>query len=201
MGAAEFFLLAHSRSHSGRLVGVEALDVSFYEDRALHGLTEAQMRMRPHDLNSIAWILWHIARTEDFGANLLVAGRPQVLDEEDWPRHLGVARRDIGTGMTAEEVAEIGDRLDIEAAREYRLVVGRRTREIVGTLRPEDWDAAIDEARVQRAFDAGALLPGATWPRPWFTGKSVAWVLSWPCLGHNNMHLGQAMWVKRLVRR
>ena len=40
------------------------------------------MRVRPReDLNSIAWILWHIARAEDIILNPVLAGRSQVLDD------------------------------------------------------------------------------------------------------------------------
>ena len=56
----------------------------------LHGLTEAQMRLRPQGLNSIAWLVWHMARYEDI-LNLLLAGRPKVLDEEHWLPRLQVS--------------------------------------------------------------------------------------------------------------
>jgi len=54
MDAREFFLVGHALSHSGKLVDVEGYDSWFYEDRAVNGLSEAQLRLRPQGLNSIA---------------------------------------------------------------------------------------------------------------------------------------------------
>lgn len=198
MDIKEFFLLSHARSHSGRLVDTDG-NMSFYEDRAVSKLTEDQLRLRPQGLNSIAWILWHVARTEDVAANVVIAGRRQVLDEDDWPSRLRVTRRDIGTGMTPEQVGELSAAVDIPSVRAYRLAVGRRTREIVTALRAEAWDTPIDRARIDRGFAEGAFLPDAKWPYTFWGDGTVGWLLSWPCLGHNNMHMGQAMWVRKLV--
>ncbi len=50
-------------------------------------------RARPHGLNSLACLVWHIARVEDGGLNRLVFDRPQVLDDETqrWPDRIGIA--------------------------------------------------------------------------------------------------------------
>jgi hypothetical protein len=71
MDAIDFFVLHYGRLH--RQV----------ERDFLHGLGDAQMRLRPHGLNSIAWLVWHMARCED-ALSIVLVGRPQVLDEEDW---------------------------------------------------------------------------------------------------------------------
>ena len=54
MDAIDFFLLRYHQVH-GQLV-----------DDLVRGLTEAQVRGRPHPgVNTIAWLLWHAARIED----------------------------------------------------------------------------------------------------------------------------------------
>src|SRR5258708_18837503 len=89
-------------------------------ERTFAGLTDDQMRVRPReDLNSIAWILWHIARAEDIILNPVLAGRSQVLDD-GWVKRLGIARRDFGIGMTSTEVWELTSKIDVGALREYR---------------------------------------------------------------------------------
>lgn len=45
----------------------------------LHGLPDDQLRLRPQGWNSIAYLLWHMARCEDVAANVVVAQRPQVF--------------------------------------------------------------------------------------------------------------------------
>ena len=42
-------------------------------DRLFDRLSEEQLRCRPHPvLNSVAWVVWHIARAEDVGVNRFV---------------------------------------------------------------------------------------------------------------------------------
>jgi hypothetical protein len=44
----------------------------------LGGLADDDMRRRPEGMNSLAWILWHVARAEDVAVNLVVtSGRPR----------------------------------------------------------------------------------------------------------------------------
>lgn len=199
MDAKEFFLEGHALAHSGKLVDVEGYDSSFYEDRVVSGMPEDQLCRRPEGLNSIALLLWHIARTEDVAANVAIAGRRQVFDEGEWVRRLHVSRRDVGLGSTSEQVSEISAVVDLENLRAYRLAVGRQTRALVQTLPPRAWETLIDRSRIDQAIREGALLPQWPWPQQKWVGQRVARLLSWPCLGHSIMHLGQAMWVRKLV--
>src|SRR5438128_539079 len=131
MDAMQLFLRQHSIVHSSEVA--EGGEWSIV-DSILDGLTDEQMRMRPgKGTNSIAWLLWHMARTEDVAMNKLVARRPQVLDEEGWLERLNI-RRDIGTSMNDDEVADFSRHVNVEAIRAYRNAVGRRTRDIVQSL-------------------------------------------------------------------
>jgi hypothetical protein len=47
--------------------------------------------------------------------------------------------RDVGTGMGDDEVSDLSARLDLVALRGYYTAVGRRTLEVVRSLRPEPW--------------------------------------------------------------
>ena len=97
MDARDLFLDQHAAMHS---VAVGGNKMSAAE-RTFTGLTDAQMRVRPReDLNSVAWLMWHIARAEDIMVNTILAGRPQVFDDT-WMKRLGIGRRDFGIGMTS----------------------------------------------------------------------------------------------------
>jgi hypothetical protein len=197
--AKEFFLVGHALAHAGKIVDVDGYDSSFYEDRVVNGLSEDQLRRRPQGLNSIAFLLWHIARTEDVAANVVIAGQPQVFDEGTWAPRLHVARRDLGFGSTSEQVQEIGAAVDLANLRAYRLAVGRRTRALVQSLPVTAWEMVVGQDRIDQAIREGAVLPQWLWPREKWAMQRVARLLSWPCLGHSTMHLGQAMWVRKLV--
>ena len=186
MNAAEFFLVHHGRLHAA---GV-AEPASMWE-RVYGGITDEQLRARPAGMNSLAWLLWHTARTEDVNVNLVVTNGHQVFDDA-WAKRLGIGRVDIGTGMTDAEVTDLTRRLDLGAARAYRTAVGKRTREIVTKLRVGAWDEIVTPLDVNRAVAAGAFGPHAGWVEKFWQGVSKANRLGATCLTHNAMHLGEA---------
>ena len=106
MDVRDLFLDQHAAMHS---VAVGGNKMSAAE-RTFTGLTDEQMRVRPRaDLNSLAWLMWHIARAEDIMVNTVLAGRPQVFDDT-WKKRLGITRPDFGIGMTSAEVTQLTGR-------------------------------------------------------------------------------------------
>jgi DinB superfamily len=194
MDLLTFFLQQHAAVHASDVSGRV-----FPSERVFAELTDAQMRLRPgRGVNSLVWILWHMARTEDAAVNLVVAGRDQVLDEE-WMVSMNVSWRIIGTGMTDDEVTAMTARADVAAVRAYRSAVGRRTREVMQGLHVEAWDEIVRDEDVGRAGVHGALrdwIPGA--PYPWL-GWTRAEQLASSALRHNAAHLGEAVTVRGLA--
>lgn len=198
MDALQLFLSDHARIHSSAVGGAEGN--VFLEDAILGGLTDEQLRARPQPgLNSIAWLVWHLGRTEDMIVNVIVAGRRQVLEESDWPERLGLSRIDVGTGMSDDEVEQFTALADIAAVRAYRAAVGRRTREVVAAMQPEDLDEVIDPAHLEQAFADGTIDARASWLRGFVGGKTKAFVLGHGVPGHGYMHLGEAMTLRSLA--
>jgi hypothetical protein len=192
MDARDLFLEQHAAVHSAA-VGGNTMSAA---ERTFGGLTDEQMRLRPReDLNSLAWLLWHIARAEDVVANRVLAGRAQVLDD-GWLKRLGVARRDIGTGMTSVEVTELTRQIDLGALREYRDAVGRRTRELVGGFKPQDWEGQVSAENMQRAAADGAFGVRTDMLVKAFGGRPRVLVLSGVALFHSSGHMGEAATVR-----
>lgn len=102
-------------------------------------------------VNSVAGLIWHMARCEDVGMSLFVAAEPQTLDGE-WLKRLNVWLRDIGTGMDDDEVSEFSMRVDIDALSAYHAAVGKRTEKIVEALTPEDLDEVADPSEIRKAI-------------------------------------------------
>ena len=182
MDATEFFLVRYAQVHQ------------VLTDPAIARLTEAQVRGRPHPgANTVAWLVWHMARVEDVGVNRFVADRPQVI-EEGWLTRLGVGRRDVGTGMSDAEVTDLSARIDLGALRGYWDAVTRRTPEVVASLRGSDLGAVVSEAQVRSVVLAeGAVAPGAEWLTEfWAKGRSRAWILAQTPLLHVYGHYFEA---------
>jgi len=192
MDARDLFLSQHAAVHSAAVGGNKASAV----ERTLGGVTDEQMRMRPReDLNSLAWLLWHIARAEDAIVNSVLSGRSQVMDDA-WLRRLAVDRRDFGIGMTKAEVSDLTAKIDLGALREYRDAVGGRTREIVGAFKADDWQGESQAAGIERAAAEGAFGSRADVIGKVFTGRPRAALLSGIALFHASGHLGEAVTVR-----
>jgi hypothetical protein len=166
----------------------------------LSDVTDDQARMRPAEgVNSLAWILWHMARCEDMGVNVVVAGRPQVIESDGWVDRLRLSRADIGTGMSDDEVADFTERVDLDALKEYRNAVGSRTREVVKGLPLGQWAELQDVDAMKRVTEAEALSESGQWIASVFGGKSKALILSHTCVAHNFWHLGEGVTVRSLI--
>jgi hypothetical protein len=179
MNALEFFALRYDTAHTSMT------------DQLLEGLTDAQLRARPHGVNSIAWLLWHIARCEDVGVNRLVADRPQLIDEEPWLARLNAPRRDIGTGMTSDEVTDLSGRIDLTALRAYWDALYRRTLAIVRDLPADALAEPIDRDYMRRMIAEEAVLgPRAGWVEAmWAARPNRGWFLAQLALAHHYGHL------------
>jgi len=196
--AIRLFLSQHAMVHSAAMA--RSGEWSF-EDEVLDGLSETQLRARPAaQTNSIAWLIWHMARIEDVTMNVLVAGQPQVLDESTWLSHLHLKRRDVGTSMNETEVADFSDQVDLLALRRYRVTVGRSTREIVTALQPAEVRARIDPTNVSRLLAEGALAEAAYGLAQAWAGWRKAGLLAMPATRHNFTHLNEARRIRQRLR-
>jgi hypothetical protein len=182
MDAREFFLERHRTLHAGTF------------GQILERVPQEQFRVRPHpELNSLAWVLWHVARCEDVGVNRLVADRPQVVHEGGWDHRLGVPLQHIGTGMADEEVTEFTAQVDIQTLCGYWDAVGEQTQEVLGSMRPEEFDGPVDPEHLRRVlYQEGAMGPNAAWIEEALRGGGRAWLLARLGLTHSYVHAGEA---------
>jgi hypothetical protein len=196
MDFRELFLTQHARAHTAD-VGYPDFSI---QDYIVRDLTDDHLRKRPlPDFNSLVWLFWHMTRAEDIGMNLIIAQRPQVLDEGYWTSRLNVSLRDVATGMTDQEVDEFSQGVHIESLLAYRAAVGRQTQDIIRDLNPEVLDEKIESALVQRIRDVGAFGSNAEWvPERWL-GKLKGFTLMHTVLGHTYIHIGQCEDIRGLL--
>lgn len=196
MDAIEMLLRDHARAHAAGVGepegGLAMAQVLYVEDE--------EMRKQPGEgLNSLAWLLWHMARSEDMAVNLFVAGRPQVLQEEGWAERLGIDRIDMAAGMSDDEVSDFTERVNLDALREYRTAVGNRSREVVLSMKPAELDEVIDHSLVRAAFADGTISENAAWLDGFMKDKTKAFVLGHTMTAHNFMHIGEAFCLRSML--
>jgi len=141
MDARTYFLMLHEHAHTRGKVS-----------RVLTGATQEQWRAVLPGHNSVAWIVWHVARGEDWSITVL-RGDEQLLTRDGWDRRMRVQRRDFGTGMTTGEMAVLSADINLEALRGYWDAVYAETRRFAQGL---DFDALaepVDAAFRRRALD------------------------------------------------
>ena len=153
----EILLSQHARLHAVDMSGSEPWSFS---DEVLEGLSEQDWRTIPSGgEHSIAWMIWHIARIEDTAMNLLVAGQPQVLDQENWGNRMKATPRSAGNELDSNTIQALGDSINLQALAEYRTAVGRQTRQIIQGLKLEDLKEKVLPARIEQVLQQGAIDP------------------------------------------
>lgn len=196
--AIQLFLSQHALLHAAEMsqVGFPTL-----EDEIWQGLTDQAARcIPPKAEHSIAWVFWHLTRIEDITMNLLVAGKAQLFEKEDWLARLGVADKDTGNAMSEQRIADLSAHVDIPALRLYRLAVGRRTRQMVQSLSPEEMNKKVDPFRLQRVLAEGAVEPAAMGLIDYWGGRTIAGLLLMPPTRHTFIHLNEALRLKQKCR-
>jgi hypothetical protein len=148
LDARDYFLTLHQRCHTldnGR--------------RVLETASDALWRTVLDGHNSIAWLVWHIARGEDWAIHPILQGCEQLLTRDGWDVRLGVAYVDMGVGMRREAMSDLSEHIDLDALRGYFAAVTEASREFAATF---DFDQLDD------AFDVSgrlALAPEAVGPQ------------------------------------
>jgi hypothetical protein len=168
-------------------------------DELTGGLSDRELRGRPHPrANTIAWLVWHIARVEDLGVNRFVVDGRQVMDRGDWATRMSITRRDVGTGMTDAEVDALSAAIDLTGLRGYWGAVIDGTLAVVDALAGEDIDTVVPADRVRRvANEEGGVARGAEWLTEfWSKGRTRAWVLAQTPFLHAYGHYFEARAVR-----
>lgn len=193
--ATEVFLSQHAMVHSANM---SQAGLWSFEDEIWQYLTEETTRRIPKNCHhSIAWNIWHLARIEDVTMNLLVADSPQCLYQENWNERMKITDLHTGNGMSDEEIVTFSATVDIEALRAYRITVGRRTREIVQQLQPEDFKRKVEASRLQHIRDEGAMRESAEGILEYWGKRTIAGLLLMPPTRHNFLHLNEALRLKQ----
>jgi hypothetical protein len=197
MDARTLFLADHARIHAAAVsadddAAIVALAGFSYEDATLYKLADADLvACLDGGGNSIAWLLWHATRLEDVVVNTLLRGTPEVLDRDGWVAALGIEARDVGTSNSDDEVAGFSERVEATALRAYRAAVGRETRAWVRDLDFATLDTVPD---LTERLAAAPPIVGerALWLLRFYSGKSAAFLLTFPITNHGFMHWAEA---------
>jgi uncharacterized damage-inducible protein DinB len=142
------------------------------------GLSADQLATRPApDANSIAWLVWHLARVQDDHV-AEVAGTEQVWTAQGYADRFGLPFdvRDIGYGHSSEEVGRV--RADADLLASYLSAVHAQTVAYLETVTEDDLDRVVDRR----------------WDPPVTLGVRLVSVVN-----DDTQHVGQAAYVRGLL--
>lgn len=125
----------------------------------LDGLNAEQIAHRPgEEMNSIAWLAWHLTRVQDNHVSSL-AGRDQAWVADGWHAKFGrpADTRDTGHGHMPEQVASISPS-DPKLLVDYHEAVYQRSLAYLGSLTPAALDTVVDDPRFNPPPTVGARL-------------------------------------------
>ena len=106
-----------------------------YLTKALDGLTQEEAAWSPsHECNSIAFILWHTIRVEDFFVNRVVQRGKELYEAERWQDKLGTPAK--AYQLTLEEL-RAWRAPKLETLREYANSVREKTLAFLKSISPE----------------------------------------------------------------
>ena len=144
--------------------------------REVEPLTQEQFVARPTpEANTVAFVLWHVTRTEDNIVHGQVTSGTPLWVAEGWHDRLGLEPDEGGTGFTAEQVGAFQPRKEDLIAyceRVWEVAPG-----LLSTLTEEDLDRAPNPDRPHMTL-----------------GRSLANFM----LGHGFWHLGDIRFIKGL---
>ncbi|MGL1894700.1 MAG: hypothetical protein OCD02_23980 [Spirochaetaceae bacterium] len=196
----ELFMDLHGKVHSAPVSGYP---VSTFVDELWEGLDETTFRESLNDKGrTIAYGLWHSARIEDMCMNLLVIDSEQVIDSGDLFYRLNSSIYDTGNALTTAEILEFSKTINIEVLKEYRKLVGIRTREIVSSLTFKDMKKKILQSGIVKIKEKAAVVDheDALWLLDYWSNKTIAGILLMPCTRHLMVHLNESVAAKNIKK-
>jgi DinB family protein len=173
-------------------------------------LTPSELTARPLPrVNPIGFILWHMARSQDWAINTAVRGQPELIKLEPWSWS-SLAHPGIGTGFDATEAVEVAREVELKPLLAYADAVQQHATAWLESLSEADLDSIPDVA----AHDA----PYPEYHTPGFEaemgggpehddavadkGGLPAWIfLTSVAVTHLHRHLGEVDLIKDLLRR
>jgi DinB family protein len=187
---------------------LDTVNIRFHHSAA--DLTPEELTARPvPGANPIGFILWHMARSQDWAVNAAIRDEPEVISRDHW-RHTSLAVPGIGTGFTTDQAQQVASRVELAILLAYADAVHE---DITAWLRTQG-ESLLDEIPDADAHDAlhpeyqtaGFRAEMSSGPEHddavGRKGGLPAWVyLTSVAVTHLHRHLGEVDLLKDLLRR
>lgn len=103
--------------------------------------------------------------------------------------------------MSDDDIAELSSFINIDALLEYRIAVGKQTRQIISSLQPGEFRDKVQDCRIKRLFDENAFLQEASGIAEYWSKKTIAGLVLMPATRHNFLHLNKCARIKNKLQK
>lgn len=122
--------------------------------------TPEQLRKAPYEgMNSLAWVMWHVARVEDVGVTRFVMPQQQVFHAGGWQEKLNIDIEHFGYGMDYADARKLSEGINLDALKGYWNAVIEKTYEVVDALTDEQMDETLSEEDVKQVVIDESTTP------------------------------------------
>ncbi|GAA0741060.1 DinB family protein [Clostridium oceanicum] len=194
-------LKLHSMVHSSLMSGINK---KTFEDELWEGLDENTFKTSKNKKGrTIAYGIWHSTRIEDITMNLLVAGEDQIFNKGNWQEKTNSKITDTGNAMCENEIMDFSKDINMEELKNYRIAVGRNTRDIIKSLSFKDMKRKFDKNKLQRILDEKAVLnvEASNWLIDFWGRKNVAGIILMPGTRHHVVHINESLAAKKVKKK
>lgn len=195
--AINLCLELHAMVHSSKM---SCINKETFEDELWEGVDEITIRKATNEKGrTIAYGIWHSTRIEDITMNILVNNGEQVINTENWIERINPMIKDTGNSLTNEEILEFSKYINIEALRDYRIAVGRKTEKIIKSLKFSDMKRKVEKHNLQRILEEEAVSKdeAAIWLIDFWARKNVSGILLMPVTRHHVVHINECFKAKK----
>ena len=196
----ELTLEVHAMVHPAEVSGLSEKTISDYVlDHMLSGnqnvlvprqIWDTDLHYAGTDMVPLCWQFWHTYRIEDLVSNILMADQDQIFDET-WQKKIGATITDTGNALEPDEVREFGEKIDVNALRDYMITVGKNTRTILEKLTLDEIKSMVPEEWVMRILEVGGVTTDfrSVWLLVFWGRLTRAGMILTPMTYHHMMHL------------
>lgn len=194
----ELFLELHAKLHLSEISNTEHNEV----DDLIDDLGNNEYAIMPTVKDeTIAWVIWHIARIEDLTMSILVDGEDQLFNDE-WKQKLNVHITDTGNALSDDQIINLSKSLVVQEVLHYRNEVGKRTRQIIKKLKPDDMKRKVSPQGLEKILLEGGVTKQeeSIWLLDFWGKKDIAGILLMPPTRHVMLHINDCCKWRELFR-
>jgi len=146
-------------------------------------------KIMPKKGASILWCIWHTTRIEDLISNLLIGNKETIFNDKIRSQ-LNIEITDVGNSMTDFEMEILNNNINLKALKEYRIKVGKSTKEILESLEYKNLKTKVKPEHIEKIIKNGGVVndPNSIWLLDYWRNKNILGLLKVPITSHHTTY-------------